>query len=161
MGSWSTDRCKPKSGAVGSVLNRQRRPPASRQGFHCYFMDRTTNERNASFSTNDPQWRKTERSRRRFIICQKSRIVVQFPCKPPGKLSLTRGVDYADEALRAWRHHGGSPVKRKQCLLLRRPHSKRIGIRSGKPPTYFCSQRRCRFRAVVGQKVTSTGLRCS
>src|SRR5260370_33378329 len=117
-------------------------------------------ERNASFSTNDPEWRKTERSRGRFIICQKSRIVVQFPCKPPGKLSLTRGVVYADEALRAWRHHGGSPVKCKQCLLLRRPHSKRVGIRSRKPPTYFCSQRRCRFRAVVGQKVTSTGLRC-
>lgn len=29
--------------------------PASRQGFHCYLMDRTTNERNASFSTNDPE----------------------------------------------------------------------------------------------------------
>jgi hypothetical protein len=73
---------------------------------------------------------------------------------------VDRGMVYADEALRAWRHHGGRPVKCKQCLLLRRSHCQRVGIRSGKPLTYFCSQRPCRFRAVLGQKVTSTGLRC-
>jgi hypothetical protein len=152
MGSWSTDRCN----LIHSKRGRPRHlDPATPSP--CL----ATNERNASFSTNDPKWRKIESSHGRFISCQKSRIVAQFPCKPPGKLSLTRGVVYAHEALRAGRHHGGRPVKRKQCLLLRRPDSKRIGIRSGKPPTYFCSQRRCRFRAVVGQKVSSTGLRCS
>jgi hypothetical protein len=110
-----------QSGVVGSVLNRQRGPPASRQG-HCYFMDRTTNERSASFSTNGSECWKTENSHERFISCQKSRIVV--PCKPSGRLSLTRGTlsGHSSQLLRNNRFQSTRDTRVVEKRCCRRPN---------------------------------------